>query len=217
MSLLRKKKKFNISGLILHNMVDCLKKKTRAFPYALLLTRVFEFSGVKLEEKEAVDATEFIDCSSLALSSLQINELGFVEKIPPPVVPVHVSTSSLPESSSAATGIQALFDKLEAKFSDIQREFAKYKHIFNVVKTQNTEIKSMATYLFGYFQKAKSAVHAVKVATEVDKEGATFAKDLSTPPPEISAAVASGSSDAPPVHPDQAEISGVLDLGCWGF
>ena len=191
-------------------MMDCLKKKTRAFPYALLLTRVFEFSGVKLEEKEAVDATEFIDCSSLAQSSLQVNELGFLEKIPPPVIPAHVSTSSLPESSSAATGIQALFDKLEAKFSDIQREFAEYKQVVHEVKTQNTEIKSMATDLLGYFQKAKSAVRAAKVATEVDKEGDTFAdhtaKDLSTPPPEISAAVASGSSDAPPVIPDPAAV-----------
>ena len=110
-----------------------------------------------------------------------------------------MSSSSLPESSYAATGIQALFDKLEAKFSDIQREFAEYKHIVNEVKTQNTEIKSMATDLLGYFQKAKSAVRAAKVATEVDKEGDNIAdqttKDLSTPPPEISAAVASYAVD----------------------
>ncbi|KAL1823246.1 hypothetical protein ACET3Z_010024 [Daucus carota] len=206
-SLLLKKKKFNISGLILHNMVDCLKKKTRAFPYALLLTRVFEFSGVKLEEKEAVDATEFIDCSSLAQSSLQINELGFVEKIPPPVVQVPVSTSSLPESSSAATGIQELFAKLEDKFAAIQRDFAEYKQVVHEVKTQNTEIKSMATDLLGYFQKAKSAVRAAKEASGVDKEAdQTAAKDSSNP--QISSpAIASGSSDVPPpVNQDQAAV-----------
>ena len=147
-----------------------------------------------MEEKEAVDATDFIDCSSLAQSSLQIIELGFVERIPPPIVQVHVSTSSLPESSSAATGIQELFAKLEDKFTTIQRDFAEYKQVVSEVKAQNAEIKTMATDLLGYFQKAKSAVRAAKAtAKEGDK---SVDKELSTPPPEISAAVASGSSDA---------------------
>ena len=142
-----------------------------------------------------------------AQSSLQINELGFLEKIPPPIVPAHVSTSSLPESSSAAPSFQALFDKLEAKFSDIQRDFAEYKQAVCEIKAQNAEIKTMATDLLGYFQKAKAVVRAARVATESDKEvDQHAAKELSTPPPETSTALGLGSSDAPPVNPDQADV-----------
>ena len=171
-------------------MMDCVTKKTRPLPYGLLLTRVFKCAGVKLDEREAVAANAFIDGDSLSQLSLQVSEDGTLEKVPP-IQPALFSTSSFLESYSAAPTFQTLIDRLESKLSDIQKDFAEYKQTVNEVKAQNTE-------LLGYLQKAKCAVRAAKAtAKEGDKFIAQVAdKELSTPPPEISAAVASGSSDA---------------------
>ena len=89
MSFLFKERKFDVTGLIPKNMMDCIKMKHKAHSYDLLPIRIFKYSRVKLDNRDKVDASEFFDSVSLAHSSIRVNDLSELKRIslPPPLAP----------------------------------------------------------------------------------------------------------------------------------
>lgn len=112
------RKKFNITGLILHNIIGFVKKKKITFPYGFLLTKIIKYSRLKLDDRDKVEATKFANSVSQTQSNMRITFESLIRKIPAPPIPLqiqhHVSIYSQPKSTTiSAQGIfKALVDIL---------------------------------------------------------------------------------------------------------
>lgn len=82
-------------------MIGCVKKKT-VLLYDLLLTRIFKYYlRVKLDGRDNIQTTEFINVVNLTQSSLKISSNGPLQKIPQPMSTQQpLSLSSQPKSTT---------------------------------------------------------------------------------------------------------------------
>lgn len=131
-------KKFDVVGLILKHMIGCVKKKKTTLPFDLLLTKIFKYSRVKLDNRDKVAENEFVDIVSLTRSRLRISSDGVLEKIPPPVqVQAPLSLSIQPDSSTISD--LGLFNALV----DIMISFVDLKMSLKSLQAKVKELKSL--------------------------------------------------------------------------
>ncbi|KAL8087693.1 hypothetical protein AgCh_037733 [Apium graveolens] len=150
-------RKFDVSGLILSNMLDCLHKKNWALPYGLPLTHIFRHFGLKLDAKDKVETSNFFDAISLTQSSLQVTAEGALEKISLPP-PVQASISSHPASSTAEPGVSQMLLDLKLLYSEMKTDMARISTEVVELRVVNNEIKRLNQDMMSRFDGIRTAV-----------------------------------------------------------
>lgn len=71
-------KKFDLTDLILRNMLDVLSAKNgTGLAYRLLLIKIFQWYGVELRDKDCVPSTKVFDLRSFTQSNLKLIKMMF--------------------------------------------------------------------------------------------------------------------------------------------
>ncbi|KAL1803452.1 hypothetical protein ACET3Z_032099 [Daucus carota] len=113
-------RKFDLSDLILKNMLESVEgKSTGGLPYGLLLTRVFEWFGVSFADEEVIVAKEFLDAKFLAQSNLKLDKDGQLVTVEVPPPPPTTQSVNVVDLGISAQEIQEYMDELRANHKEV--------------------------------------------------------------------------------------------------
>lgn len=110
-SMIMARKAFDLSHLILQNMIAAVNQTKSGLPYGLMLSKVFEFYKIDVKNAAKVNVKEVIDVKNLTMSNLQVKNGELVRILPPPPEsPVIGEPSSVGASPSVPLMLKTLLD-----------------------------------------------------------------------------------------------------------